>query len=68
MLMSILRTILLAFSMHKIAVDFLRMDEQIEHLPSGKLKVHLPQMNKPPHKTLQLCCGAHSNARQAANA
>ena len=36
------------FSVCEIPVDLLRLDHEVDHLPDGKLKVHLTEVENPP--------------------
>lgn len=43
------------FPVVEVAVDSLRRREQVEHLPHGELKVHLPEMQQSPQVLVALC-------------
>jgi len=36
------------FSVSKVPVDLLRLDHEVDHLPQGKLKIHLAEVENPP--------------------
>lgn len=41
----------------EVAVDALRRREEVEHLPQGELKVHLPHVEQPPQVLVALGAG-----------